>query len=141
MKKKILTICLVLTSLVSGCGTLVHGPTQEVIVTSNPSGATITNTRYTCWIKTPGVMKLKRANSTTLTARLFGYKEAKQKVKVNLSPWLLGNGVGWDMVLNASYVPVVPVTVALLMGDMATGSVGTLSPNVIHFELVPRGKE
>lgn len=138
MKRVILTICLVLTLLVSGCGTLMHGSTQDITVTSNPPGAKITNQDYTCWIRTPGVMKLKRANSTILTARLFGYQEAKQKLQVGLSPWLLGNGVGWDTMLKVGYVPVVPVTAVLLAGDVSTGSVGTLSPNVVHFELVPR---
>jgi len=140
MKNVILTICLVLVLLTSGCGTLMHGPTQEVVVTSNPPGATVTNTRYTCHIKTPGVMKLKRANSTILTARLFGYEEAKQKIQVGLSPWLLGNVAGWDTTLNIIYVPMIPVTTALLAGDMVTGSVGTLSPDAVHFELVPRKK-
>jgi len=129
-----------LVVLASGCGTLTHGPMQKVYVTSSPPGATITNTRYTCWIKTPGVMVLERANSTILTARLFGYQEAKAKVKVSLSPWLLGNVVGWDTTLNIIYVPMIPTTAALLVGDMVTGSVGTLSPNTVHFELVPRKK-
>lgn len=137
MKKVICIICLMLALLVSGCGTLMHGPTQEVWVTSNPSGAKITNEDYTCWIRTPGVMKLKRANSTILKAKLFKYETQRQKLQVHWSPWLLGNGSGWDTMLNASYVPVVPVTIALLIGDMATGSVGTLLPAEVHFELEP----
>ena len=141
MKNVVLTICLMLVLLTGGCGTLMHGSTQEVAVTSNPPGAIVTNTDYTCWIKTPGVMVLDRANSTVLTARLFGHEDAKAKVKVSLSPWLLGNAAGWDMMLNVGYVPVVPVTVVLLVGDMATGSVGQLSPNTVHFELVSREKK
>lgn len=122
--------------LVCGCGTIMHGPYQEIKVTSNPPGATITNTEYTCWIKTPGVMKLKRANSTVLTARLYGYKEAKQKVRANISPWLAGNAAGyWSP--TTFFSNHVPAYYVLLMGDMATGSVGQLSPTEVHFELEP----
>lgn len=134
MKRLLCIICLM---VISGCGTLMHGPTQEIIVTSNPPGATVTNTRYTCHIKTPGVMVLERANSTILTAKLWGYQTAKQEVKVSLSPWVFGDTAGYDMMLNTNYVPVAPVTIVLLVGDMTTGSVGTLSPNVVHFELEP----
>lgn len=134
MKKVICTICLL---MLTGCSTIMNGPTQEIKVTSNPPGAIITTTAFE-WIKTPGTIKLPRANSTTLTANLFGYEEMKQEMKVSLSPWVAGNAVGqfypWTFMGQASGV------VALTILDLSTGSIGTLSPAEVHFELVPKKK-
>ena len=94
MKKVLSTICLMAILLIVGCGTLVHGPTQYIYVTSNPPGTIVTNTDYTAWIKTPDVIELKRANSTTLTAKLFGYETQKKKLQIHISPYLAGNVAG-----------------------------------------------
>lgn len=139
MKRKICVICLVLILLVSGCGTLKHGSTQEVVVTSNPPGAKITNEDYTCWIRTPGIMKLKRANSTILTARLFKYETQKRKLQVHLSPWLAaGSGLGGWYAIGIFTEVHNPLRLVLVMGDIFTGSVGYLSPAKVHFELVSK---
>lgn len=123
MEKLLCTFCLL---LVCGCSTIAHGPYQDVVITSNPPGAIVTPIDYKCWVKTPGILKLERKNSTVLTARLRGYEDAKQKIQVKLSPWLLGNAVGW--------IP------SLLLLDLSTGSLGVLSPTEVHFELVPKKK-
>lgn len=134
MKKILCTICFLLI-LTIGCGTIMHGPTQDIIVTSNPPGAIITTTTFE-WIKTPGIFKLPRANSTELTAELYGYEIAKQKIKCELTPWIFGNAVGefypWTFMHQASGGG------ALTIFDLSTGSVGILSPTEVHFELVPK---
>lgn len=114
-----------------------HGPTQDIVITSNPPGAIVTTTTFE-WIKTPGTFKIPRANSTTLTANLHGYETAKQKLQVKLTPWIFGNAAGafypW------TFLTVMP-DVALTMLDLSTGSIGVLSPGEVHFDLVPIKKK
>lgn len=115
--------------MLAGCSTIVNGPTQDIVVTSNPPGATITPTDYKCWVKTPGIITLDRTNSTILTARLYGYEDSKQEIKCELS-----------------LCPIVTATTELLiypgliftMLDCNTGSIGHLTPTEIHFELISK---
>jgi len=110
-----------------------NGPNQNIVVTSNPPGAIVTTTSLK-WIKTPGTFKLPRSHSTTLTANLPGYAEAKQEIKSELSLWLFGNGAGsfyGGPIFN--FFPAIALTIV----DLSTGSARQLSPNEIHFELVP----
>jgi len=136
MKKVLSTICLLAILLIVGCGTVAHGPTQYVYITSNPPGAIVTNTCYTARIKTPDIIELKRANSTILTAKLFGYEKQKKKLQVSLTPYLLGNGIGSFYTVQLFTTNDIPGCQFLFMGDMITGSVGHL-PERIHFELEP----
>ena len=110
-----------------------QGPTQDIVVTSEPPGATITPTDYKTWVKTPGVIVLERSQSTILTARLYGYEDQKIKVKCDVSAWLFGNAVG--QFYPWTFLSVADGSIALLMLDMSTGSIGTLTPKVIHFEM------
>ena len=136
MRNLLITICLVAILLIAGCGTLTHGPYQEVMVTSDPPGAIITNQDYTCHIKTPGIMKLKRANSTVLTAKLFQYETQKKKLQVHISPFILGDGAGlWYTV--QTFTRDANGGAILLIGDMTTGSIGYLTPDSIHFVFEP----
>lgn len=138
MKKVTLIICLMLALLSSGCATIMNGSsTQDVFVTSRPSGAIVTTTTSE-WIKTPGIFTLPRTKSITLTARLPGYEEAKQEIKSGLSPWIFGNGIGGLCFGTAfNFVPVIVLTIA----DFSTGSTGVLFPADVHFELVPKEKK
>ena len=138
MKKVTCIICFLLT-LTNGCGTIMHGPTQDISVTSNPSGAIVTTTTFE-WIKPPGILKLPRANSTELTAELYGYETAKQKLKCELTPWLFGNAAGEFYTGTFIQVYMIP-SVALTIVDLTTGSIGVLSPTEVHFELVPKEKK
>lgn len=138
MKKTIITSIglLLLTLILSGCSTVMNGPTQDIAVTSNPPGAIVTTTTFE-WIRTPGTFKLPRANSTTLTANLYGFETAKQELKCELTPWIFGNATGaiypWTIIGIEPYI-------ALIMIDLTTGSVGQLNPTDIHFELVSNKK-
>ena len=132
-----LMFCLLVLVLVGGCGTLTHGPYQDVYVTSNPPGATITPTDYKCWIKTPGFIRLERANSTTLKAKLLGYETQKKKLQVHISPFLLGNGAGSFYTVQTFTARNIPGCELLFIGDCVTGSVGYLTPGSVHFELEP----
>ncbi len=136
MKKVMYTICLIAISLIAGCGTLVHGPHQHIMVTSNPSKAIVTTTSGK-WIKTPDAFQLPRTKSTTLTARLSGYEDAEQEIESDWSPWILGNGLG--SFIGGTIFNFVPGLASVVV-DFSTGSTGVLSPAEVHFELVSKKK-
>ena len=116
--------------MLTGCSTVMNGPTQDIVVTSNPPGAIVTTTTFE-WIRTPGTFKLPRANSTTLTANLYGYETAKQEIKCGLSLWPIGEAIGELWICSG---------LALTTFDLSTGSVGQLTPAEVHFELVSNKK-
>lgn len=131
MKRITCIICLML--VVGGCSTLLHGPTQEIVVTSNPPGAIVTPTDYKCWVKTPGIITLDRNQGTTLTARLYGYEDMKIKIKWGVSPWAMGNMAALEYPwLIMGCQPVAAIWA------LDADSIGELSPTEIHFELVPK---
>lgn len=121
-------IILALLILISGCSTLINGPVQDIVVTSNPPGAIITTTTFE-WLKTPGTFKLPRNRSTLLTANLYGYETAKQEIKCGLSLWPIVSGLGEFWAYGGC---------SLTTLDLSTGSIGMLSPTEIHFKLVPK---
>jgi len=126
MNKIMCAICLLLT----GCATIANGPTQEIAVTSNPPGATVTPTDYKCWVKTPGIISLDRNQGTILTARLYGYEDCKVEIKWGISPWAFGN-------MSALAYPWLIVGCQPVAAAWAcdADSIGNLSPNKVHFEL------
>jgi uncharacterized protein YceK len=128
----------ILIFLTSGCATIIQGPYQEIPVYSTPPGAIVTNTSYTAWVKTPGVLKLKRSEPTVLTARLFGYEDEKIKIKSSFSPLILGNAAGqfYPWLISKIYPGI-----AALMFDLSTGSPFELSPKECHFVMRPRVKK
>ena len=134
MRNLLCTTCLL---LIGGCGTIMHGPTQDIVVTSNPPGATVTTTTFE-WIRTPGTFKLPRTKPTTLTARLSGYEDDKQEIKSELTLWVFGNTAG--SLYGGTFMNFLPVA-ALIIVDFTTGSLGVLSPAEVHFELVPKEKK
>ena len=79
--------------LLGGCATLIHGPYQDVSVSSNPPGATATLTPMTSergpgyldpkksyTVTTPGTVRLRRDNSYRVELQKPGYKIASTKV-------------------------------------------------------------
>jgi len=126
-------IILSVLMLAAGCATMAHGPTQEIKVTSNPPGATVTPTDYKCWAKTPGILRLDRNQGTILTARLEGYKESKIEVKWGISLWAFGNisALAYPWYISGCQ----PVAAAWAFD---ADSIGQLSPNWVHFDLEPK---
>jgi uncharacterized protein YceK len=134
MRKVTIIICLTAALLVSGCATIMNGPYQQIPVTSIPPGAIVTTTNYNSWVRTPGILKIERANSTILTARLDGYEPAKQKLEAKLSPWIFGNGAG---TFSPRIIGAVNGILASLIVDLASGSACELTPKEVHFKLIP----
>lgn len=128
-----LTITIYSLLMLAGCSTVMNGPTQDIVVTSNPPGATITPTDYKCWVKTPGIIALDRNQGTVLTARLYGYEDAKIKINWGISPWAFCNMIALQ---HPGSIAGSQLTGAVWAAD--ADSIGNLSPDKVHFELVPK---
>ncbi len=91
MKKIISTLCVVtIALLISGCGTLKHGSTQHLDISSSPVGAevTVNGTEYG---HTPVTVELPRRNNHTISVSLAGYQNFQIIVDRKWSKWAIGN--------------------------------------------------
>jgi hypothetical protein len=122
MKDKKTTLVLLLCSLVmltgSGCSTIMSGSTQEIPISSTPSGAKVTADNGTS-IVTPGSIVLKRKTAHTLVAEYPGYDQKQQKLEKKLNNWVWGN------ILIGGIIG--------LVIDMVSGAVNELKPKEVHF--------
>jgi len=122
MKKMLITICLLIGMLMmQGCCTVMSGKTQDIPVTSTPSGATII-TAEGLSITTPGVLRLKRNTVHTLTAEKSGYSTQSKALKRKLNGWLWAD-IFWDFGLITGSI------------DFMTGAAYKLEPETVHFNL------
>ncbi len=95
--------------LTIGCGTIIHGTTQDISVASSPDNAEV-------WIdgaklgSTPTKLTLKRKDSHIITIKKEGFKEATATVDNETSAWIIGNivfggiiGCGIDLITGGAY--------------------------------------
>lgn len=117
--KKILC-CILL--FMSGCASIIHGPTEQIGFTSDPPGATLYVGGQTT--TTPAFIILPRRGKHVARFTKEGYQPTEVQIKEGMSLWfLLGNlgfgGIpGWII-------------------DAINGSIGDLSPDNVHVNLVP----
>ncbi len=90
MKKLISTLCVALVVMFSGCGTLKHGSTQDIKISSNPVGASVTidGSEYG---ETPVTVELPRKQNHTISVSLAGYQNFQILVDRKWSKWAIGN--------------------------------------------------
>lgn len=83
-------LAVVFLFVLSGCASIVSGPTQELTFQSEPEGATVsTNGRPLG--KTPLTVQLDKKSDQTLTFELEGYKTITMPLTTTLDPWFWGN--------------------------------------------------
>ena len=120
--KRVLVVMLVLAMSLGGCASVVHGPTEKICFTSDPSGAKL----YAAGLETvtPACIELQRRGKHTVRFTKAGYEPIEMTMKEGMSMWfllgnlLLGGVPGWII-------------------DGINGSVGDLSPDNVHVNLVP----
>jgi hypothetical protein len=109
--------------LTSGCASIIHGKTERIGFTSEPSGAKLTVGGYQT--VTPSYLILERRGQQTAYFSMPGYETQAFPIKEGMSLWfLLGNlgfgGIpGWII-------------------DAINGSIGDLSPDNVHVVMVPK---
>jgi len=121
--KKMLSLmmCLCFAVTVSGCGTLIHGTTQNISIQSDPAGATARlSTGYE--VQTPDTVTLSRAKDYVVTFEKDGYQKKQVQINrhFNARASILGN-ILW-----------------LIVGvviDMVSGGAWELEPEAINVKL------
>ena len=106
--------------LVSACATIILSPEQELSISSNPSGATVTNSGQILGT-TPLVADLKRNRNHNLQIELEGYHPYEVALSRSASGWIFGNIIFGGVIG--------------LVIDAATGSMYVLSPDQIQAQL------
>lgn len=109
----ILLACLFLV----GCGTIIHGGSQDVSIASEPSGATV-EIDGTEVGDTPLTKSLDRGSQHTVEISMDGYESEQVVVDKNVSGWVAGNIVFGGLIG--------------LVVDASTGGMYKLSPTQVR---------
>ncbi|GGB08541.1 hypothetical protein GCM10011491_40700 [Brucella endophytica] len=117
-------------SVLSGCGSITRGTTENVTITSRPDDAKIsTSTGQSC-PRSPCTIEVKRRTEFTAFAEKEGYKKGSVEIKTKVA----GGGAA-GLAGNVLVGGVIGVGV-----DAATGAALDHYPNPAHIELVPLEK-
>ena len=81
---------LAMAIILSGCGTLKHGSTQNLDISSNPVGARITVDGIDRG-ESPLTVELPRKNNHTISVALAGYQNFQIILDRKWSKWAIGN--------------------------------------------------
>ncbi|MDD4967812.1 MAG: PEGA domain-containing protein [Paludibacter sp.] len=120
MRKEIIFGALALTCLLTSCATIFSGRTQNVLITSNPSSATIYIDEVEAG-KTPFEAQLVRKSAHSVRLQLDGYQTYQTNLTQTFNGWYLGN------ILIGGVIG--------LVVDASTGAMFNLSPNMIYAEM------
>ena len=114
MRLFVLSASLLLVVTATGCGTILHGSNQQVVLQSEPSGAEVYS-NGTLLGRTPTTVTLARNSTHPLVFRLAGYAD---------QPFQISRGIDGLALVGDILLGVVPLVI-----DFATGSVYKLSPS------------
>jgi len=88
--KKLFLIILPAIALLYACGTIIHGTSQPINISSTPSRAKVYINEQIIG-KTPTFVTLSRAKNHTLRIELPGYHPYETALTMNISGWAFGN--------------------------------------------------
>jgi hypothetical protein len=106
-----------------GCATVINGPTQNVEITSNPSGAKAVVLPHNVVVTTPASVSLDRTKVCTVLFDSPGYEQKTVYVNRQLSTVVNGNAILGGAVGMAT--------------DLANGSAFVLTPDPVHADMTP----
>lgn len=99
----------VLIPLVAGCATIMQGSTQQVSMSSSPTGAEITVNGRNLGV-TPAAIELKRKDNHVIRVQMDGYQPYEVALARSVSGWVWGNivfggipGLAVDAITGALY--------------------------------------
>jgi len=126
MKKELLYLCTLfaLVGLLTNCATIIHGTSQDVSVSSNPSNAKVTVGGKEVG-RTPIITDLKRKDKHIVKIELEGYQPYEIGITRKVSGWIAGN------ILFGGLIG--------LAVDAISGGMYKLSPDQITAELRDAG--
>ena len=121
MERKSFHALFLLVLLLAGCGTIVHGSTQDISIKADPPGATVKVDGKQ--VKAPSTITVARRIDHTVTIEMEGYENQEVKVERSVINWgasILGN-ILW--LLPGGLV------------DILTGGAFTLEPDAVDVVL------
>lgn len=115
----LVTVLAFFAAPLSGCGLLINGTHQEIPISTNPSGATVSvgGSQYV----TPATMSLTRDRSYQVVVNKPGYQQTVTNIDSSFS--------GWTILDTIFIVPWV--------ADLASGAACKLTPDSIQLSLQP----
>ena len=118
----LLTLFLLILIALNGCATIIHGTTQDIGITTDPSGADLLVDGQLHY-KSPAVITMKRKDDHTVEISQEGYKKETVEIKGALSwtvagDFLAGGAIGYGI-------------------DAATGAQRRLEPESVNVRLQP----
>lgn len=120
-----LTILFLTLRMSIGCGTIIHGSTQDIDIASNPSSA-IVFVNGAKMGETPARLTLRRKDNHTLKITKEGYESVEVYIKGSTSAWIIGNIVFGG----------IPGCVI----DLITGGAYDLAPERVDVSLPKKGE-
>ena len=114
--------CLISLTL-CGCGTVIHGGRQKIIIRSEPSDALVQSGNIST--RTPGTLELSRRADYTLIVKKEGYEPYEVEINRRCSPWLWGN------------ILLLPFAAPGVIIDYYTGGYYELEPSPVYMQLNP----
>lgn len=112
-------------SLTPSCCSIVHGSSQDVVISSYPAGAKVTINGEEKGV-TPTAVKLSRDNDYVVQLTKEGYKPYAARLEQSLSGWVWGN------VLFGGLIGIAV--------DGSTGNMYNITPENVHAQLTKEEK-
>jgi hypothetical protein len=129
-----------LAVIVSGCGTIINGSSQQVSIASTPSGADVIIDGADVG-ETPITQKLSRKDQHTIELRLDGYESESIIVNRGVSGWVVGNivlggliGLGVDAITGGMY-KLDPTDIQRTLDESGSASLGE-GGDIVHIAVV-----
>ena len=136
---KLISLAVVAPALVAACATIMHGTSQQVGISSQPTGATVGVDSQSLGT-TPVVAKLARKRSHRITVTMPGYQPFELVTTRKTSGWVWGNivfGGLIGLVVDASSGGLYDVRPEQVAAQLArTGASGTMRDGTIFVFLV-----
>lgn len=118
--KYLLLVFICFSSLLYGCATIMHGTSQEIGVSSTPSGATVSVDNMSMG-ETSTFVNLSRGDNHIVKVEMPGYVPFEMTITRQTSGWVWGNIVFGGLI-------------GLLI-DAGSGGLYDLNPEQVHCEL------
>ncbi|QQE12753.1 PEGA domain-containing protein [Planctomycetota bacterium] len=113
-------LCAIIVFLQTGCATIMSGTSQEVLISTEPSGATVVLNDMT--METPAKFTLKRSETYVAEISKPGYHTTQVKLEKSMNGWIFGN--------------IVFGGIPGLVVDYISGGANNISPGDAHINLV-----
>ena len=116
-----LLFCVVIVLAQTGCATIMSGTSQEVLITSEPSGAMVKLNGMT--METPAKFTLNRKDNYVAELSMPGYHKAQVKLEKGVNGWVWGN-------ILFGGIPGLVI-------DIVSGGCNNINPSDAHINMVP----